>query len=80
MQKLDMYYLAQMYSYNNNDYKVPVGKSHLVRPISGRLSLTLCGMPVGTMNLPRADIELKQWLINLTTCKKCRKIVEKSIK
>lgn len=80
MQKINMYWLAQLYSYNDDGYKIPIGKSHLVKPVSGRMSTTLCGKKISSMNLPRADIELKQWLIDLTACKKCKKVAEKQMK
>lgn len=62
-----MYYLVQRYCFE---------KFHLTKS----LSYTFCGRSTNRMNFPYGDRDLKEWLVEKTTCKKCKSIAQKNNK
>jgi hypothetical protein len=71
-----MYLLAQKFKYDRDGYPVKT-ISHLH---NGKKYL--CGVKIKLSDAyyPFGDFTLKSWLIEKTTCEKCRSIAEQSIK
>lgn len=68
-----MYCLVQFFEQDRDGYPVVIRKSH----ITPNTSKALCGTRVGKYRCTHADKELKEWLIQKTTCKRCVKLANK---
>lgn len=65
-----MYCLARFFECNDSGEP---RKSHITR----NTSKALCGTDLRKYRYTHADKELKEWLIEMATCKKCVKLARK---
>lgn len=70
--------LYQKIDRDSDGYPVKCGKSHLFKIGSKK---TFCGIITNPyVNLVFGTATMARWIIDKTTCKKCKKIAEKMIK